>query len=77
MNGVYSGNGCMVCGHVCRVCNSGILDAFYLARPGTGLLYACQTFIEDCGLSPGVWYRIRVTLHGSAWSLPLERHYGT
>ena len=64
----------MVCGHVHRVCNSGIPDAFYLVRPGTGLLYACQTFVEDCGLSPGAWCCIRVTLHGSAQSLPLERH---
>ena len=45
--------------------------------PGTGLLDVCQAFIEDCSLSPGVWCHIRVTLHGSAWSLPLERHYGT
>ena len=76
MNGVHSGNGCVVCRHVRRVCNSGILDAFYLARPESGLLYACP-FIEGCGLSPGAWCHIRVTLHGSAWSLPLERHYST
>ena len=52
MNGVHSGNGCVVCGHVHRVCNSRILDAFYLARPESSLLYACS-FVEDCGLSPG------------------------
>ena len=76
MNSVHSGNGWLVCWHVCRVCNSGIPDAFYLARLESGLLYSCP-FIEDCGLSPGAWCHIRVTLHGSAWSLPLKRHYGT
>ena len=63
----------MVCGHVRRVCNSGIPDAFYLARPESGLLHACQTFVEDCGLSPRAWCHIQATLHGSAWSLSLER----
>ena len=75
-NGVYSGKGCMVCGHIHRVCNSGIPDAFYLVRPGTGLLDVCQAFIEDCGLFPRAWCHIQVTLHRSAWSLPLKRHYG-
>ena len=46
---------CMVCGYIRRVCNSGIPDAFYLVKPESGLLYACQTFIENCGLSPRVW----------------------
>ena len=76
MNGVHSGNGCMVCGHICMVCNSGIMEAFYLVRLESDLLYVCP-FIQDCGLSPRASYHILVTLHGSAWSLPLERHYGT
>ena len=76
MNSAYSGSSDMVCQNVCRVCNSGIPDAYDLARQGAGPFYASLTFSEDYGLSPGVWCHIRVTLHGSAWSLPLERHCG-